>query len=263
LPVPCEPARTEFIKEAAARLTKARIDETLGRAIEENDGPRVSESPVSSKNIRRLRKEIEQMESSSRNRAGSVGARFMDVVEMLEDLNYIDDWTLTDKGQTLAGIFHESDLLVVEVMNRGVLDNLSVNDLVAVLSTLIYEPRGGDNGGPARWPSDTVRQRFKRIEKISESLQEAQRQRGMHIHRAPNGGLAHETAGWASGKPLSRILDPELTPGDFVRCMRQLIDLLRQIATTTHNDSLRSTAEDAARSINRGVVAAAQGGSAA
>jgi superfamily II RNA helicase len=43
--------------------------------------------------------------------------------------------------------------------------------------------------------------------------------------------------------------------------MRQLIDLLRQIATTTHNEALRSTAEDAARSINRGVVAAAQGGS--
>jgi superfamily II RNA helicase len=43
--------------------------------------------------------------------------------------------------------------------------------------------------------------------------------------------------------------------------MRQLIDLLRQIATTTHNDALRSTAEDASRCINRGVVAAAQGGS--
>jgi len=262
LPVPFEPARTEFIKEAAARLVKARIDETVGRPIEAHDGPRISDSPVSSKNIRRLRKEIEQMENSSRNRAGSVGARFMDVVELLEDLKYIDNWTLTDKGETLAGIFHESDLLVVEVMNRGVLDNLSVNDLVAVLSTIIYEPRGGDNGGPTRWPSDTVRQRFKRIEKISESLQEAQRQRGMHIHRAPNGGLAHETAGWASGKPLSRILAPELTPGDFVRCMRQLIDLLRQIATTTSNEVLRSTAEDAARSINRGVVAAAQGGSA-
>ena len=261
LPVPFEPARTEFIKESAARLVKARIDETIGRAIEENVGPRVSESPVSSKNIRRLRKEIEQMESSTRHRAGSVGARFMDVVELLEDLGYIEDWTLTEKGVTLAGIFHESDLLVVEVMNRGVLDNLSVNDLVAVLSTLIFEPRGGDNGGPTRWPSDLVRQRFKRIEKISEGLQEAQRQRGMHIHRAPNGGLAHETAGWAAGKPLSRILDPELTPGDFVRCMRQLIDLLRQIATTTHNEALRSTAEDATRSINRGVVASAQGGS--
>jgi len=67
---------------------------------------------------------------------------------------------------------------------------LSVNDLVAVLSTLIYEPRGGDSGGPTRWPSDIIRQRFKRIEKLSQRLQDAQRERGLHVHRSPHGGLA-------------------------------------------------------------------------
>jgi ATP-dependent RNA helicase HelY len=71
--------------------------------------------------------------------------------------------------------------------------------------------------------------------------------------------LAFETAAWASGKPLSKILDPDLTPGDFVRSMRQLIDLLRQIVTTTSNPSLRDTAELATRALDRGVVAAASG----
>jgi ATP-dependent RNA helicase HelY len=50
-----------------------------------------------------------------------------------------------------------------------------------------------------------------------------------------------------------------LTPGDFVRSIRQLIDLLRQIAQTTHNEQLRSTALQAIESLNRGVVAATQG----
>jgi ATP-dependent RNA helicase HelY len=259
LPVPFEPTRTEFIKEAVARLTKAKVLETETRSIEPDSEIRVSDSPVSAKSMKRLRKEIEQMEERSRHRAGSVSARFMDVVHLLEDLEYIDDWSLTPKGETLSGIFHESDLLIVEVMEKGILNGLSVSDLVAVLSTLVYEPRGGDSGGPTRWPSDMVRQRFKRIEKVSQRLQEAQRDRGLHVHRAPHGGLSHETSGWASGKPLSRILDPELTPGDFVRSIRQLIDLLRQIATTTHDDVLRSTAEQAISSIDRGVVAAAQG----
>jgi len=259
LPVPFEPTRTEFIKEAVARLTKAKVLETETRSIESDSEIRVSDSPVSAKSMKRLRKEIEQMEERSRHRAGSVSARFMDVVHLLEDLEYIDDWSLTPKGETLSGIFHESDLLIVEVMEKGILNGLSVTDLVAVLSTLVYEPRGGDSGGPTRWPSDMVRQRFKRIEKVSQRLQEAQRDRGLHVHRAPHGGLSHETSGWASGKPLSRILDPELTPGDFVRSIRQLIDLLRQIATTTHDDVLRSTAEQAISSIDRGVVAAAQG----
>ena len=259
LPIPFEPARSEFIKEAVSRLTKAKVVESETRPIHKEPDERISDSPVSAKSIKRLRREIEQMEDRSRHRAGSVSARFMDVVHLLEDLEYIDDWSLTTKGDTLAGIFHESDLLIVEVMEKGILNNLSVNDLVAVLSTLVYEPRGGDTGGPTRWPSDLVRQRFKRIEKVSQRLQDAQRERGLHIHRAPHGGLSHECSAWASGKPLSRILDPELTPGDFVRSIRQLIDLLRQIATTTHDEQLRETSLRAIEAIDRGVVAAAQG----
>lgn len=259
LPVPFEPARSEFIKEAVSRLTKAKVADSATRAIESTPDIRISDSPVSAKSMKRLRREIEQMEERSRHRAGSVSARFMDVVHLLEDLEYIDDWSLTPKGETLSGIFHESDLLIVEVMEKGILNGLSVSDLVAVLSTLVYEPRGGDTGGVTRWPSDMVRQRFKRIEKVSMRLQDAQRERGLHVHRPPHGGLATETAAWSSGKPLSRILDPDLTPGDFVRSIRQLIDLLRQIAATTHDDSLRNTAEKAIDSIDRGVVAAAQG----
>ena len=262
LPIPFEPTRTEFIKEAVARLVKAKVDETTTRSIETDTEIRVADSPVSAKNIKRLRRDIEQMEQQTRHRSGSVGARFMDVVALLEDLGYIDDWSLTPKGETLSGIFHESDLLVVEVMDKGILNGLSINDLVAVLSTLIFEPRGGDTGAATRWPSDIIRQRFKRIEKVSQRLQDLQRERGLHVHRAPHGGLAFETSAWASGKPLSKILDPDLTPGDFVRSIRQLIDLLRQIVNTTDNEDLRQSAELAISSIDRGVVAAAQGANA-
>jgi ATP-dependent RNA helicase HelY len=259
LPVPFEPARTEFIKEAVSRLVRARVADTIERPIDQGDVRTAQEASPSQKNLKRIRKEIEQMEEQSKNRSGSVSARFTDVIQLLEELDYIENWELTEKGETLAGIFHESDLLIVETMNRGVLDNLSVNDLVAVLSTVIYEPRGGDTGGSTRWPTDLVRQRFKRIEKISLQIQDLQRARGLHQHRAPNGGLSSETAAWASGKPLSKILDPELTPGDFVRSMRQLIDLLRQIVTTTSNESLRETALLAITAVDRGVVSAAHG----
>ena len=259
LPVPFEPARTEFIKEAVTRLVKARVDEPVERVIDHAESETRTESPFSNKSIKRLRREIEQMEERTRNRSGSVSARFTDVIHLLEELDYVKDWSLTDKGETLAGIFHESDLLIVEVMNRGVLDNLSVNDLVAVLSTVVYEPRGADTGTTTRWPSDVVRQRFKRIEKISLHIQDLQRDRGLHQHRAPSGGLAFETSAWASGKPLSRILDPDLTPGDFVRSMRQLIDLLRQIVNTTSSESLRDTATVAIEALDRGVVSAAHG----
>ena len=259
LPVPFEPTKTEFIREAVARLVKARVDNVESRPIEDADRDERTDAPLSARHVKRLRREIEQMQERARNRSGSVGARFNDVVDLLEELGYIEEWSLTSKGTTLAGIFHESDLLIVEVMANGILRNLSVVDLVAVLSTVVYEPRGGDSGAATRWSNDTVRQRFKRIEKLSQRLQDAERSKGLHLHRNPHGGLSYETAAWASGRSLSRILDPELTPGDFVRSMRQLIDLLRQIAITTDDADLRETAEEAIGRINRGVVAAAAG----
>ena len=259
LPVPFEPSKTEFVREAVARLVKARVESVEQRPIDGTETRERQDAPLSARHTKRLRREIEQMQERARNRSGSVGARFNDVVELLEELGYIDDWSLSAKGTMLAGIFHESDLLIVEAMSSGILRNLSLVDLVAVLSTLVFEPRGGDTGGPTRWPNDTVRQRFKRIEKLSQRLQDLERSRGLQQHRAPHGGIAHETAAWAAGRPLSRILDPDLTPGDFVRCMRQLIDLLRQIAMTTDDPQLHDTADEAIARINRGVVAAAAG----
>ncbi len=259
LPVPFEPARTEFLKEAVNRLVRAKIDESATRAIEMSPR-RTKDAPTSAASMKRLRREIEKMQQQTDNRAGSVSARFMDVVDLLVEMDYISQWSLTTKGEMLSGIFHESDLLVVETIQKGIFDNLSVPDLVAVASTLIYEPRGGDTGPATRWPSDIVRQRFKRIEKLSQRIQDAQRQRGLHLHRSPHGGLAMECAAWASGRPLSRILDLELTPGDFVRSIRQLIDLLRQISLTTDNHQLRETSLRAVEAIDRGVVAATYAG---
>lgn len=259
LPVPFEPARTEFIKEAVNRLVRAKVDDAPTRAVTSHQ-TRVKDAPTSHASMKQLRREIEKLEKQNQHRAGSVSARFMDVVDLLTDMDYISQWSLTEKGEMLSGIFHESDLLVVETINRGILNNLSVPDLVAVTSTLIFEPRGGDTGPVTRWPNETVRQRFKRIDKLSQHIQDAQRGRGLHLHRAPHGGIALECASWANGKPLSRILDPELTPGDFVRSIRQLIDLLRQISLTTRSEQLRVTALDAIAAIDRGVVAATQTG---
>lgn len=155
-------------------------------------------------------------------------------------------------------MFHESDLLVVEVLMSGILDKLSVPDLVACVSCLVFEPRGGASGY-VRWPNDTVRNRFKRMDKLSQRLNDQQRARGIQQHRPPHAGFAMDAANWARGRPLGDVLDPELTPGDFVRSMRQMIDLLRQLEKVSPNEDVRSTASLAVSAVNRGVVAAAAG----
>jgi ATP-dependent RNA helicase HelY len=43
-------------------------------------------------------------------------------------------------------------------------------------------------------------------------------------------GFAWTAHAWARGQRLETLLSPDLTPGDFVRSIKQLIDLLGQIA---------------------------------
>ena len=74
---------------------------------------------------------------------------------------------------------------------------------------------------------------------------------------SPTPGSPRSRHSWAAGEDLSVILDAddELTPGDFVRDVEQLIDLLRQIAAVTPHAATRSAASAAADAIHRGVVA--------
>ena len=151
----------------------------------------------------------------------------------------------------------------MEILHSSILDNLSMPDLVAVLSSVVYEPRGGEEVGSMRGLNDTVRNRIKRIEKLSTKLQELERAKGMAVHRSPDGGIGWEMSRWALGDPLSKILDPYLTPGDFVRCVRHMIDLLHQLQVVIDpHSSLASRIEEAITGLDRGVVAASAGGSA-
>jgi len=49
------------------------------------------------------------------------------------------------------------------------------------------------------------------------------------------------------------VLGPDLTPGDFVRAVKQLMDLLGQVAVAA-GDPLRSTALAAVDALGHGVV---------
>ena len=66
---------------------------------------------------------------------------------------------------------------------------------------------------------------------------------------------------WTAGAPLGYALaaaaesGAELTPGDFVRWSRQVIDLLEQIVQTGYSDDIKHSARRAVDAIRRGVVA--------
>ena len=77
----------------------------------------------------------------------------------------------------------------------------------------------------------------------------------------PDPGFALSMHQWTAGAPLGYALaaaaesGAELTPGDFVRWSRQVIDLLEQIVQTGYSDDIKHSARRAVDAIRRGVVA--------
>ncbi len=166
------------------------------------------------------------------------------------------DWLITPDGDMLARIFHECDLLVAEAVRAGLFDGLGPADLAAVVSCLVYEHRSPEPP-PAPWfSSRTVRDRWIRLAAISEELQQEERLQELSIHRAPDPTFSAVAHAWVAGEGFADIVDDEdLTGGDFVRTTKQLVDLLRQLATVSPESDTRAAAAAAARAASRGVVA--------
>lgn len=71
--------------------------------------------------------------------------------------------------------------------------------------------------------------------------------------RAPDFGFCWPAQRWANGHSLTAVLkDSDLTVGDFVRNMKQIVDLLRQLRAAA--PELQPMIDLSLNKIDRGVV---------
>ena len=143
---------------------------------------------------------------------------------------------LTDGGALLSRIYSEADLLVAEALRTGVLDDVTPAELAALVSCFTYERRGPDAervAPPVGVADEPVAQRARDLRRICEGAPRRRGRRRAAGDPPPDPGLADAMHAWASGDALADVLDEddELTGGDFVRNVKQVVDLLRQIAT--------------------------------
>ncbi len=79
----------------------------------------------------------------------------------------------------------------------------------------------------------------------------------MPLTRRPDPGFIGLAYGWAAGEHLADVIaDEEISGGDFVRNVKQLIDLLRQLQDLASRPGTGPAAREAAEGLFRGVVAA-------
>jgi superfamily II RNA helicase len=188
------------------------------------------------------------------------------VLGVLRGRQYVERWTLSAAGELLAGIYHDTDLLVAESVRAGLLDGLDVPSMAALASIFTYESRRGE-APSAELPSAKVARRVAAIEELAAGIRAEERAARLPVLRDLDHGFAGMAAAWARGEHLGRLLSPRgtgrrvgsfavMTGGDFVRSTKQLIDLLRQLETVLAGEGAGRAAGAAADRLLRGVVAA-------
>jgi ATP-dependent RNA helicase HelY len=206
-----------------------------------------------------LQRETERLGDRVRRRTGSLVRTFDRVLAVLERLGYVRGFSLTAKGETLRRVYSEADLLVVEAIHREVWRDLDPAELAACVSSLVYEARGGSEGPPGEQgapPTARVRTALDRLAELQDEIRSHEQAEGLELTRQLDPGFAGVAHRWARGDSLEEVLaDEEITPGDFVRVTKQLIDLLQKIAQVAEDPALADTARAAIAGCQRGVVA--------
>jgi len=204
----------------------------------------------------RLGRDTKQISRRVDSNTHTIARMFDRVCVVLESLGYLHGDEVTDAGRMLARIYSEDDLVIAEALRDGHWDELTPPELAAVASALVYESRRDDAPTP-RLPSGAVRPALTKLTRLWSDLRETERESRLDFLREPDQGFAWAAWRWAHDAPLDLVLDEvDMAPGDFVRWMKQLIDLLDQVADAAPETSpVRGAATQAVRSLRRGVVA--------
>ena len=232
---------------------------SLERRLERGRAALAGGSGNDAKHRRRL-SDLARLERRVKRGNQTLARQFDRVLGLLESWGYTDGWALTDGGRLLMRLYSESDLLIAETIRSGHLDDLNPSELAAVASSFTFGRRGSDADSPrppAQWPSVTVGRRCREIELIWRDLSAAEHDAGLVETRQPDPGLAATIHDWAEGDELAVVLDDDqLSGGDFVRNVKQCVDLLRQIGDVAADPATARAARAAADRCFRGVVAA-------
>ena len=200
----------------------------------------------------RINRESDGLRSRVENRTHVIAKTFDRICNVLTHLGYIEGDKPLGQGKILAKIFAESDLLLTESIRREIFNGLSATELLSVASAMIYQGRGSEAYAP-KMPHENVANALVEVSRVWIELEALENEYDVKTQREPDFGFCYASYRWANGHSLSSILKgTDMTVGDFVRSIKQLIDLLTQIGGAA--EDLRPLCREGIKRLDRGVV---------
>jgi superfamily II RNA helicase len=191
---------------------------------------------------------------------GAYWHEFLRVVEVLEQFGAVREGRLEAKGRLIAGLRHDNELLVAEVISRGLLADVTLPEAAALCSTLSEEARSGEPALARAFlrARPKLRRRLDQIAAVAETVAEAQRHRRLGMPVSVHPGFMPAVYRWASGEADWQAIVQDAFgghEGDLVRAMRRLIDVLRQLGENAEVPPVTGRLLlQAARMIDRDIV---------
>ncbi len=276
VPEPYLPHSMSFLHDMSQNLARARLLSSKRRrrlgsadsatAMSRHSGETLPRPAVKGlKRLARLDADIARLHRSVLADTDSLARRFDEVLGVLRERGHVEGWSLTSSGRRLSSLYHEADLLIVEALEEGVFDGLTAPEFAALASVFGFDERRSSrirNEHRSKKPFDAgvfptseLRRRYRSVERLHRSLIRHERDAGLPLTRAPDPGFMVVAYQWALGAALDPVLnESDTTPGDFVRTMKQVMDLVSQLALLAPVPGTQRTARNAGDALYRDLI---------
>ncbi|MGY3321127.1 DEAD/DEAH box helicase [Arthrobacter sp. TE12232] len=262
---PAPPRRDEdFGRSAAAPNQEKRIAE-LRRELRAHPCHGCSEREDHARWSERwwkLRQETDGLIRQIQGRTNTIAKTFDRVCGVLTSYGYLETsdtgvLSISPDGQRLRRIYGEKDLLISQSLRMGAFNDLDAAEIAALASVLVYQAKREDRGLRPKMPNISLESAVDTVVREWSALEDVEEANKLPLTGEPELGLVWPIFKWAKGRHLQDVLSgTDLAAGDFVRWVKQVIDLLDQLADIPNLDPrIARLCAEAIKLIKRGVVA--------
>lgn len=210
----------------------------------------------------KLRQETDGLIRQIQGRTNTIAKTFDRVCELLFSYGYLETdesgkVAIGPDGQRLRRIYGEKDLLISQALRQGAFDDLDAAEIAALASILVFQAKREDRGLRPRMPSVSLETSVDIVVQEWSALEDTEEANKLPLTGEPELGLMWPIFKWAKGRHLQEVLSgTDLAAGDFVRWVKQVIDLLDQLAKIPGLDPrIARLCNEAITLVRRGVVA--------
>jgi antiviral helicase SKI2 len=210
-----------------------------------------------------LRTKVKTLQHLLSNESLQLFPDFLQRKAVLRKLGYVDDnETVCVKGRVACEVNTCQELIVTEMVFEGLLTDLEPEEIVAVLSALVYQDKSSvelDSELPEKLVTCC-----EQMKSVATNLGQLQKDQGLDIDpgeycdESLNFGLVHVVYEWALGVPFKNICElTDVQEGSIVRCITRLDELCREVrncARVVGNPTLYRKLEAASTAIKRDIV---------